>query len=143
MLGYFNLDKLKELLKDFYTVVGIRLSVFDADFNVVLEYPTVHPDFCKIIRSTNEGLNGCKKCDNDACIRALKYKKYHIYTCHMGLTEAIFPIEIDSKIIGFNFPRDSVMKNAFIDMEGVLNLNDFRNKITTEFKVYEIYESKI
>ena len=37
MIGAFDKGRLYELLKDFYTVVGIRISVFDDEFHPVTE----------------------------------------------------------------------------------------------------------
>ena len=44
MVSSFETDGLNELLKDFYTVVGIRISVFDDEFGIVTEYPREMPE---------------------------------------------------------------------------------------------------
>lgn len=101
MISSFDTNNLNKLLKDFYTAVGIRISVFDDNFNLVTEYPKNAPAFCSNIRSTQDGRNACKACDNAAFERAKKLRKPHIYTCHAGITEAITPIQIGGGILGY------------------------------------------
>lgn len=101
MISTFDIQNLDKLLKDFYNVVGIRISIFDDNFNLVTEYPKSAPSFCRNIRKTEEGLKGCRECDIAACQRAKKLRKPHIYTCHAGITEAITPIQIGGGILGY------------------------------------------
>lgn len=101
MISTFDIQNLETLLKDFYTAVGIRISIFDDNFNLVTEYPKTAPSFCNNIRKTEEGANGCRECDIAACQRAKKLRKPHIYTCHAGITEAITPIQIGGAILGY------------------------------------------
>ncbi len=101
MISYFDIHNLDILLKDFYTAVGIRISIFDDEFNVVTEYPKTSPAFCKLIRETPDGLCACRKCDRKACERAKSLRKPHIYTCHAGITEAITPIQLSGGVLGY------------------------------------------
>ena len=101
MISSFDIQNLDKLLKDFYIAVGIRISIFDDEFKLVTEYPKEPPTFCAMIRSKEEGLSGCHKCDREACLRAKKMRKTHIYTCHAGLTEAITPIQIGGGVLGY------------------------------------------
>lgn len=101
MIGSFEKNSLNELLKDFYTVVGIRISVFDDSFNLVTEYPSSPPEICAAIRATEKGYAACVKCDSDACKRAKKLHGAHTYVCHAGITEAITPIQLDGGVVGY------------------------------------------
>ena len=101
MIGVFDKGRLRDLLKDFYTVVGIRISVFDDEFNLVTEYPDTAPELCRMIRKKQEGRDACKECDNEACIRAKKLGAAHVYVCHAGVTEAITPLDYGGGIIGY------------------------------------------
>ena len=101
MTSNFDIQKLQSVLKDFYTAVGIRISIFDDEFNPVIEYPESLPAFCRNIRQSAAGLSACKDCDRAACLRAQKWGEAHIYTCHAGLTEAITPIQLDGGVIGY------------------------------------------
>ena len=101
MISSFNIQNLEKLLKDFYTAVGIRISIFDNEFQLVTEYPKVAPSYCKLIRSTEKGMEGCRHCDMQACERAKKMREPHIYTCHAGITEAITPIQLGGGVLGY------------------------------------------
>ena len=101
MISFYDVQNLDKILKDFYTAVGIRISIFDNNFNLVTEYPKNAPAFCSLIRSSAQGFDGCHKCDMEACSRAKKMRKPHVYTCHVGITEAITPIQLSSGVLGY------------------------------------------
>lgn len=101
MISSFDIANLSGLLKDFYITVGIRISIFDDDFNLVTEYPVEAPEFCSNIRRSEEGRLACKACDEAAFRRAKKLRKPHIYTCHAGITEAITPIQLGGGVLGY------------------------------------------
>ena len=101
MIGNFDIENLKAFLKDFYIAVGIRISVFDDEFNMVTEYPETAPEICTMIRSTERGAIGCKTCDVNACLKAKESKKQFVYLCHAGITEAVTPIMHDNVILGY------------------------------------------
>ena len=101
MISTFDVQSLDKLLKDFYAVVGIRISIFDDNFKLVTEYPQEAPAFCRNIRRTKEGLAACHECDKAACQNAKKLRGPHIYTCHAGITEAITPIQIGGGVLGY------------------------------------------
>lgn len=101
MIGSFDKDALSGLLKDLYTVIGIRISVFGDDFTMITEYPVEMPDICALIRTTDAGRAACAECDKAACERAKKSKTAYVYHCHAGITEAISPIQVDGVIVGY------------------------------------------
>ena len=101
MISSFDRENLDKLLQDFYTAVGIRISIFDDEFRLVTEYPKTAPAFCSNIRKTQAGRTACRNCDNEACKRAKRLRKPHIYTCHAGLTEAITPIQLGGGVLGY------------------------------------------
>lgn len=109
----YDIERLDAFLQNFYTVTGIRISVFDDEYNNVTEYPRPMIDYCALIRSTNEGREGCRLCDNAAFKEAKRRRGIYIYTCHAGLTEAVAPIIFNDTIIGFvilahMLPRESL-----------------------------------
>lgn len=101
MISSFDKEALFSLIKDLYTVIGIRISIFDDEFNVVTEYPTTAPEICSLIRTTDEGQAACRECDRAACERAKKKRAPHVYLCHAGISEAISPIQLNDGILGY------------------------------------------
>ena len=101
MICVFDLKKLRSLLKDFYEITGIRITVFDENLNELTSYPDEVADFCKIIRGCEEGRKACAACDAQACARAAKQRKTQIYRCHAGLTEAAAPLFVEDVLVGY------------------------------------------
>lgn len=101
MISSFNLTKLNSLLKDFYNMSGIRITVFDDTFHELAAYPEQLADFCQIIRSDPDAAKRCHYCDEQACKTAAKRRKSYTYRCHAGLTESITPIIVGNIVIGY------------------------------------------
>lgn len=101
MISSFNLTKLNSLLKDFYNMAGIRITVFDDTFHELAAYPEQLADFCQIIRSDPDAAERCHYCDEQACKTAAKRRKSYTYRCHAGLTESITPIIVGNIVIGY------------------------------------------
>lgn len=103
MLLSFNPEKLLPLLKDFYNVTGVRITVFDRDFQEVAAYPAERAQVCRLIRRDGEARARCTLCDQAACRRAADKREAYVYRCHAGLTEAIMPIRLGGLTAGYLF----------------------------------------
>lgn len=101
MVSVFNLEQLQEVLKDFYRITRIRITVFDSEYNELVSYPESCPPFCALIRSTESGRRACSRCDAEACALAARKTRTHIYQCHAGLTEAIMPMYVGKVLVGY------------------------------------------
>ena len=103
MISIYNLTKLNHLLKNFYTLTQIRITVFNDHFEEIASYPEERSPFCQLIRHNEEALEQCRLCDMDACRIASQRKSTYIYRCHAGLYEAIAPIIMGNITIGYLF----------------------------------------
>ena len=101
MISFFDVENLNVFLQNFYTAVGIRISVFDDEFRLVCEYPKEPPRYCALIRSTKGGPSACRNCDVAAFQKTKESRAPHIYVCHAGLMEAVAPIKLDGGILGY------------------------------------------
>lgn len=101
MVSVFNIEQLQSLLRDFYCISNIRITVFDRDLTELVSYPEQCAPFCQIIRGTKEGRLACAACDREACAVASKRTNAYIYRCHAGLTEAIMPLWVDNALVGY------------------------------------------
>lgn len=101
MISMFDLEKLKELLRDFYAVSHIRIAVFDEGQHELVSYPPEYAPYCKRIRSCAAGQAACVASDKRACEIAAKTRKTQVYRCHAGLTEAITPLYVGEILVGF------------------------------------------
>ena len=101
MISIFDLDKLQSLLKDFYELSHIRITLFDTEYEEIVSYPEERAHFCSLIRHSIEGSKACLQCDREACGRAAALKDTYIYRCHAGLTEAVTPLYLGDILIGY------------------------------------------
>ena len=101
MISMFDLEKLQGLLKDFYAITHIRITVFDEGMTELISYPQAVAPYCGIIRSTPAGHAACRECDRAACETAAKKRITHIYRCHAGLTEAVTPLCVGDVLVGY------------------------------------------
>ena len=92
MISSFNIEKLTSMLRDFYTVTRIRLTVFDENFQEIAAFLKEIAPFCQLIRTDPSARAMRARCDNKACQTAAKRHGIYIYQCHAGLMEAIMPI---------------------------------------------------
>lgn len=101
MISTFDLNKLNALLKDFYTLTQIRITVFDNTFKELAAYPEQIVSFCQIIRTNADAKKECMNCDHHACEIASGRHAPYTYRCHAGLTESIAPIYLGNIVIGY------------------------------------------
>lgn len=101
MVSSFDISKLHSLLKDFYELTKIRITVFDDSFRELTSYPSDIADFCKIIRKSPSSAMKCHLCDQKACETAARQTSSYTYHCHAGLTESIIPIRMGNIVIGY------------------------------------------
>lgn len=87
--------------KDFYSLTGITLVLFDDKRQLLYAYPEQITPFCALLR-TNEPLRkACFECDRIGFDYCDMTKAPYIYRCHMGLSEAITPIYENGIHLGY------------------------------------------
>lgn len=101
MISIFDLEKLRGLLKDFYAISHIRITVFDENLTELVSFPERVAPWCAVIRGTSKGFDACMDCDREACKTAEKKHSTHIYRCHAGLTEAVTPLYVGDVLVGY------------------------------------------
>ena len=96
-----NKERLLDLLEPLYNVTGIKVAVYDAEFNEVLTYPKNDSKFCTIIR--NNPISGleCEKSTQVHCKLCAETKRTEIRQCHTGLTEVVAPLTDGITTIGY------------------------------------------
>ena len=100
MSSFFYDSDLLQLLENFYTLTGIRIVLFDADFNEVLSYPA-GGSFCSVMRENKEFDTLCKESDRVSFEKCRRTHSLCVYKCHAGLYEATAPITQGGTIIGY------------------------------------------
>lgn len=92
MLSSFNYEKLNAILRDFYTLTGIRITIFDEELNELTSCPQEMAGICRYVRSNQDAEKACRACDRAACLKASALRRPYVYRCHAGLTEAVAPV---------------------------------------------------
>ena len=130
----FDKNKLIELLKDFYTISKITMSVWDSDFNQLTFYPNPMSPICTNIKSTPYGKKCCLDSDISACIKAASIKGPYTFTCHAGLIDTVVPIFYNDTLIAY------IMFGQIRDCESIFSNID---KVKKTCKKYNIDEKEV
>jgi len=96
-----NTGNLHRVLKDFYILTGIRIVVFDGDFQEILAYPPQLMGFCGTLRQDPRQDAKCRSSDRSGCVRCASTQGVTFYRCHAGLTEVVMPLQDNSGTIGY------------------------------------------
>lgn len=81
-----------EVLKDFYNISGIRVSIHDTEFNEIYSYPSALSPYCRFIQEYGILKKACLKDDAAAFKTVQKTGEVYVYKCSRGLYEAVAPI---------------------------------------------------
>lgn len=94
-------SELTALLHDFYTLTGIRVVIFDNNFQEILAYPVPHCELCELVRQDKTRLAHCCQSDFASFAESRQRDKLVIYQCHAGLYEATAPIKSNGIVMGY------------------------------------------
>ena len=97
----FNTEQLLELMRDFHTLSGIRIVLFDDEYNELLSYPAQPCKFCSLLKANQETRKLCDASDARSFQEAEAKKKLILFHCHAGLIEATIPLEDNHVTIGY------------------------------------------
>ena len=80
------------ILKDFYKISGIRISIYNTDFVEIYSYPEKISEFCSYIQQFDGIFEDCCQNDKKAFEKVTETGEVYIYKCDRGLFEAVAPI---------------------------------------------------
>ena len=96
-----NTAELQEILDCFVILTGIRAAYMDAGSESVTGSNLKSCSFCNSVRKYAPIDEGCRICDEHAFKTAGGRRKTYLYTCHMGLWEAVVPLYVNDILTGF------------------------------------------
>lgn len=97
----YNEQELKDLMKDFYLLTGIRMVLFDSNYQELLSYPEHHCRFCQRMKADKATKKLCDESDHTSFITSQRKSQLIIYHCHAGLIEATAPLFDHNTVIGY------------------------------------------
>lgn len=93
--------RLDGILKDFYTISGMEISVLDANFHTVSVVRCPEGNICSYIHRAPSATELCKSSDIEHLTLAESLSEPILYTCPCGISEAIIPVIRGDKIIAY------------------------------------------
>lgn len=129
MPSFFYNNDLPELMENFYTLTGIRIVLFDSDFNEILSFPSNEVSFCSLLRTDKKFDALCKESDKFSFEKCRKIHSLCIYKCHAGLIEATAPIMQNNAIIGY------IMFGQITDIKDKDSVYDFVNELCKKYHI--------
>lgn len=100
MLANYNIEKLKGIMDDLYTVTGINFEILDANFHFLYRCKNETP-FCTTIQKTSLGANKCLCSDTSILEECKRTRSFQSHICHAGLKDAAAPIIKNDVIVGY------------------------------------------
>lgn len=97
----YNEKELESLMRDFYLLTGMRIVLFDSDYNELIAYPKQHCRFCAKMKSQKETQKLCDESDRTSFQTCRQSNELIIYHCHAGLMEATAPLIEHDTVIGY------------------------------------------
>lgn len=88
-------------MKDFSTVTGNNISLYDTNFNILGKNYANRHKFCALIQSSPKGKKRCCVSDRSLLSACAKYKTLQMHVCHAGLTDICIPIKNNNSIIAY------------------------------------------
>jgi AraC-like DNA-binding protein len=101
-LEYVLRPEAKEMLGSFSSLLNVRTAFFSLDGRELfsgLGRPIC--DYCRRVREDPTKNDACIKLDKTMCDRARREMQPVCYTCHGHLTEAVIPVVLSGRCIGF------------------------------------------
>ena len=92
---------LEDILKQLYAISGILIDVYDLEGHSVARYPDTGAYFCSLVTRNSQGCERCGRDNREAFATVREEHKVHIYRCHMGLYEAVFPLYHYGRLAGY------------------------------------------
>lgn len=96
-----KVEKIEEIMRDFYILTGIRMVIFDNEYREIIAYPKSHCAFCNIMHNDPKNQVKCLQSNKSSFETCKKNNQLLIYQCHAGLIEATAPLLDGGVVIGY------------------------------------------
>jgi len=88
-------------MRDFYTLTGMRIALFDEGYNEIFAHPDGCIPFCSHMRQNPDFYKLCRESDICSFEQCKKTHSFTMYKCHAGLIECTAPFIEIGTIIGY------------------------------------------
>ncbi|MBE7052686.1 MAG: helix-turn-helix domain-containing protein [Ruminococcaceae bacterium] len=101
MIITYDIEKLKEIIDNICTVIGVSMGIIDTKLNFIYKKNLSTDAVCLKIHNTNEGIAKCSCSDIDLVKKCEKERKPVSHICHAGLLDTVVPVIKNSKIVAY------------------------------------------
>lgn len=98
---HVNMQQLQAATRNFYDATGIKVVLYDDKREFVYSYPEDMVPFCSAVRLSKRLTQRCLQCDKRGFDECDRIGGVVVYQCHMGLSEAISPIQDNGVTVGY------------------------------------------
>jgi len=105
-----ELTLIKGLLKDFYLLSGIRVSLYNTQLQCIADCGAPPVPFCTAIQRKGEGYAVCFRSDLSAFERVKTSREPLYFDCPFGIPEALVPIVESGTVRGYLFAGQVLRK---------------------------------
>jgi len=92
MIIRYNIQKLEEMIFDFYNITQIQIEVLDSELNPITKPVTSPHSFCQRIFACEGGAEKCIQSDTAILEECVKKNQPIVHLCHAGLFDIATPI---------------------------------------------------
>lgn len=131
----FDLDAFEKTASALYYFTKSQTALFDGNFKFLAAYPSRSCEFCRLIRKQSQINDACLKCDIEGFNRCKKSGEIYTYYCHMGITETVFPLILNSTVTGYIILGGTIEKEKIPFAEN--KMKEFSKKYGIDIKQLE------
>lgn len=118
-----ELIQIDSIMKDFYAISGIRISLHDTEFNEIYSYPKHLSQFCSKIQEFPNARDMCIESDRTAFKKVKETGQLYVYKCKFGLYEAVVPLYSFGVLSGY-LMMGQFCDNNSCSLDNILNKTD-------------------
>lgn len=101
MILNYKPEKIEKLSTDFLIATGVKLAVYDLNFNLLNYKQQNDIKYCALIQENEAGGIACKRSDADLLEKCKTEGRTVMHICHAGLLDIGIPILYEKKIIAY------------------------------------------
>ena len=101
MIAHLDTEELEALLKDFHLLTGMKIVIFDTNYEEVIAWPDSHCPFCQLMQNTPACRKKCMESNRRSFQHCQKTSELIIYHCHAGLIEVTAPLMDNGSVVGY------------------------------------------
>lgn len=113
-----NIKKLCRLLDEFHLLTNVRISFWNAEGRHVAGNSGGNSAFCTRLRAHAQLDAACVQCDMQGIRGAREAGGLHVFCCHAGLHEYVYPVTEGGRLLGYFMIGQVNMPEVYGDVVG-------------------------